>query len=90
MSTFVCKITNWSYGYFIVTPIMGLREVYFPVLAKVKTGKLRQLKILKASQKSEIQFTRLSVNFHKSTRLVPTPLETPLKITEFAQIRKNS
>lgn len=31
MSTFVCKITNWSYGYLIVTPIMGLREVYFPV-----------------------------------------------------------
>ncbi len=31
MSTFVCKITNWSYGYFIVTSIMRLREVYFPV-----------------------------------------------------------
>lgn len=33
MSTFVCKITNWSYGYFIMTPIMGLREVYFSVFA---------------------------------------------------------
>lgn len=33
MSSFVCQITNWSYGYFIVTPTMGLREVYFPVLA---------------------------------------------------------
>ncbi len=33
MSTFVRKITNWSYSYFIVTPIMGLREVHFPVLS---------------------------------------------------------
>ena len=60
------------------------------VLLSVGIGKNRQqLKILNASQKSKIQFPRLSVNFHKSTRLVPTPLQTPLKITEFAQIRKN-
>lgn len=33
MSTFVCKITNWIYGYFIMTLIMVVREVYFSVLA---------------------------------------------------------
>jgi len=70
--------------------LWGCEKVYFPELAEVKTGKLRQLKILNGNQKSKIQFPRLSVNSHKSTRLVPTPLQTPLKITEFAQIRKNS
>ncbi len=33
MSTFVRKITNWIYGYFIMMPIMVVREVYFSVLA---------------------------------------------------------
>ncbi len=33
MRTFVCKITNWIYGYFIMMPIMVVREVYFSVLA---------------------------------------------------------
>ena len=54
----------------------------------MKIDKLRQLKSLAQAKKSKIKFTRLSVNVHKSTRLVPTPLQTPLKITEFAQIRK--
>lgn len=63
-------IRLWSY-----------EKVYFLELAEVKTGKLQQLKILNGSQKYQIWFPRLSVNFHKSTRLVPTPSQTPLRIS---------
>ena len=46
MSTFVCKITNWSYGYFIMTPIMGVLK---DVLSGVDIGKNRQTVAIKNS-----------------------------------------
>ena len=69
--------------------LWGCEKVYFSELAEVKTGKLQQLKIVNGNQKYQIWFPRLSVNFHKSTWLVPTPSQTPLRISQFAQIRKN-
>ena len=47
----------------------NLREGVRSIVGIGKIGKLLRLKILNASQKSKIQFPRLSFNCHKSTRI---------------------
>ena len=44
MTIFVRKITNWSYGDFIMIPIMGVRE---GVLSGVGISKNRQITTVK-------------------------------------------